>query len=75
MYRKLLMFWKPPNFGFLKGRSYEMPLLAVRIAISIAMERGMDLIKIIALFDARNQDWDSKLRTEFTTTIYRLMIL
>ena len=52
-----------------------MPLLAVRIAISIAMERGMDLIKIIASFDARNQDWDSKLRTEFTTTIYRLMIL
>ena len=39
------------QYGFLKGRSYEMPLLAVRIAISIAMERGLDLI--IASFDAR----------------------
>ena len=39
------------QYGFLKGKSYEMPLLAVRIAISIAMERGLDLI--IASFDAR----------------------
>ena len=38
------------QYGFLKGKSYEMPQLAVRIAISIAMEHGLDLL--LASFDA-----------------------
>ena len=38
------------QYGFLRGKSYEMPQLAVRIAISIALEKGLDLL--LASFDA-----------------------
>ena len=38
------------QYGFLQGKSYEMPQLAVRIAISIALEKGLDLL--LASFDA-----------------------
>ena len=38
------------QYRFLQGKSYEMPLLAIRIAISIALEKGLDLL--LASFDA-----------------------
>ena len=38
------------QYGFLKGKSFEMPQLAVRIGMAIALEKGLDLL--LASFDA-----------------------